>query len=202
MVGGGKPAVPKDVRVKLELLDERSFEGGMVYLRYRTQGVTRRRRMEIPKIVLDTETTEERIMSNTGSMRETRDVSEGRGRAVNSGAVGSADPAGDHVCHGRVGQGLRRSGDGRNVRHIGIGQWFRYLVGVLEIAGAVGVLIPRLSGLAALGLMCLMAGATVHQHLRSQREPVGSADRTGLVSALVAWGRWSRTRALAGRIGH
>jgi putative oxidoreductase len=34
---------------------------------------------------------------------------------------------------------------------IGIGQWFRYLVGVLEIAGTVGVLVPRLSGLAAPG---------------------------------------------------
>ena len=44
---------------------------------------------------------------------------------------------------------------------IGVGQWFRYGVGSLEIAGAVGVLIPRLSGLAALGLVCLMVGATV-----------------------------------------
>jgi putative oxidoreductase len=44
---------------------------------------------------------------------------------------------------------------------IGIGQWFRYLVGALEVAGAVGVLIPRLSGLAALGLVCLMVGATL-----------------------------------------
>jgi uncharacterized membrane protein len=43
---------------------------------------------------------------------------------------------------------------------IGIGQWFRYVVGALELAGAVGVLIPRLSGLAALGLIGLMAGAT------------------------------------------
>ena len=30
---------------------------------------------------------------------------------------------------------------------IGIGQWFRYVVGTLELAGAVGVLIPGLSGL-------------------------------------------------------
>ena len=37
VVGGGKPALPKDVRVKLELLDERSFGNGMVYLRYRTK---------------------------------------------------------------------------------------------------------------------------------------------------------------------
>jgi dihydrofolate reductase len=37
VVGGGKPALPKDVRAKLELVDERSFGNGMVYLRYRTE---------------------------------------------------------------------------------------------------------------------------------------------------------------------
>jgi len=37
VVGGGKPALPKGVRVKLELLDERSFGNGMVYLRYGTR---------------------------------------------------------------------------------------------------------------------------------------------------------------------
>src|SRR5215207_10080017 len=45
--------------------------------------------------------------------------------------------------------------------HIGVGQWFRYVVGVLEIAGAIGLLIPRLSGLAAAGLTGVMAGAVV-----------------------------------------
>ncbi len=35
LVGGGKRALPEDVRVKLELLDERRFGSGMVYLRYR-----------------------------------------------------------------------------------------------------------------------------------------------------------------------
>ena len=43
----------------------------------------------------------------------------------------------------------------------GIGQWFRYGVGALELAGAVGVMIPPLSGLAALGLVCQMVGATL-----------------------------------------
>ena len=37
MVGGGKRSVPNDVRVKLELLDERRFSSGMVYLYYRHQ---------------------------------------------------------------------------------------------------------------------------------------------------------------------
>jgi dihydrofolate reductase len=36
VVGGGKRSLPDNVRVKLELLDERRFGNGMVYLRYRT----------------------------------------------------------------------------------------------------------------------------------------------------------------------
>jgi dihydrofolate reductase len=36
VVGGGKQSLPSDVRVNLELLDERRFAGGMVHLRYRT----------------------------------------------------------------------------------------------------------------------------------------------------------------------
>jgi dihydrofolate reductase len=35
IVGGGKPALPDGVRIELELLDERRFKGGAVYLRYR-----------------------------------------------------------------------------------------------------------------------------------------------------------------------
>ena len=36
VVGGGKRSLPNDVRLKLELLDERRFGSGMVYLQYRT----------------------------------------------------------------------------------------------------------------------------------------------------------------------
>ena len=35
LVGGGKRALPDGVRLDLELLDERRFRGGFVYLRYR-----------------------------------------------------------------------------------------------------------------------------------------------------------------------
>ena len=42
---------------------------------------------------------------------------------------------------------------------IGIGQWFRYLVGCLELACAVLLLVPRASAWAAAMLACLMAGA-------------------------------------------
>jgi len=37
VVGGGNQSLPSNVRVKLELLDERRFGNGMVHLRYRTR---------------------------------------------------------------------------------------------------------------------------------------------------------------------
>src|SRR5262249_36983396 len=36
LVSGGKPALPSDTRAELELLDERRFSNGVMYLRYRT----------------------------------------------------------------------------------------------------------------------------------------------------------------------
>jgi dihydrofolate reductase len=37
LLGGGKPALPDKVRLGLELLDERRFGNGVVFLRYRTK---------------------------------------------------------------------------------------------------------------------------------------------------------------------
>ena len=37
VVGGGSRSLPDDVRLDLELLDERRFRNGVVYLRYRTR---------------------------------------------------------------------------------------------------------------------------------------------------------------------
>jgi dihydrofolate reductase len=37
IVGGGKPALPDNVRLELELLEERRFGNGAVYLHYRTK---------------------------------------------------------------------------------------------------------------------------------------------------------------------
>src|SRR5258707_11257439 len=46
---------------------------------------------------------------------------------------------------------------------IGLGQWFRYLTGSLEVLGAVLLLVPRLSGLGALLLVCvMMVAVTTH----------------------------------------
>jgi dihydrofolate reductase len=37
IVGGGKPALPDNVRLQLELLEERRFGSGVVFLRYRVR---------------------------------------------------------------------------------------------------------------------------------------------------------------------
>ena len=39
ILGGGKPALPTDTRIDLELLDERRFGNGVVLLRYRPLGL-------------------------------------------------------------------------------------------------------------------------------------------------------------------
>ncbi|MGH8868779.1 MAG: DoxX family protein [Actinomycetes bacterium] len=80
---------------------------------------------------------------------------------------------------------------------IGAGQWFRYLVGALEIAGALGLLVPRLCGLAALGLTGLMAGAILTNLAVLHESPLLPAAYL-LVAAFVAWPRRSQ---LASRIG-
>jgi riboflavin biosynthesis pyrimidine reductase len=41
VVGGGKHALPDNVRLQLDLLDERRFGNGVVYLRYGTHDVMR-----------------------------------------------------------------------------------------------------------------------------------------------------------------
>ena len=83
---------------------------------------------------------------------------------------------------------------------VGVGQWFRYVVGASEMAGAVGVLVPRLSGLAALGLACVMTGAVFTNLFVLGASPLLPVVLL-VVAVLVAWGRRARTRALLGNFG-
>lgn len=46
---------------------------------------------------------------------------------------------------------------------IGAGDWFRYFIGAVELAGGIGLMVPRLAGPAAAGLMALMIGAAYTQ---------------------------------------
>ena len=48
--------------------------------------------------------------------------------------------------------------------HVGIGQWFRYVTGAVEITGAVLILVPKAATFGAALLACTMAAA-VFTHL-------------------------------------
>lgn len=81
---------------------------------------------------------------------------------------------------------------------VGVGQWLRYVVGVLEIAGAIGLLVPRLCGLAALGLSLLLIGASLTNIVAlgaSPAIPIGYL----LLAAVVVWFRRASIRALVRR---
>jgi hypothetical protein len=70
------------------------------------------------------------------------------------------------------------------------------VTGVVEVGGAIGLLIPRLAGLAAIGLIGLMGGAILTQIL--VLEPAWSAMPAAfaVVFALIAWDRRAETRDL------
>jgi len=78
---------------------------------------------------------------------------------------------------------------------IGLGQWLRYLTGSLEVAGAILLLIPRTSGLAALMLAGVMACAVVTHVFIVGGSPLGATILL-VVTGLVAWGRRQRTMSL------
>lgn len=80
---------------------------------------------------------------------------------------------------------------------IGWGDWFRVLIGVLELAGAVALMIPILSGLAALAFTGLMTGAVIMTVAVYGDLALAVIPATvGILVAIVAWGRRHRTTQL------
>jgi putative oxidoreductase len=81
---------------------------------------------------------------------------------------------------------------------VGIGQWFRYLTGGLEVIGAVLLLLPTLAGLGALVLAAVMLGA-IATHLFV----VGGSPLMPLVLlavlGVIAFARRDRTARLLAR---
>ena len=53
---------------------------------------------------------------------------------------------------------------------VGLGQWFRYVTGILEVTGAAGILVPRFRRAAALLLATVMVGA-IFAHLTVLHSP-------------------------------
>ncbi|MBW8482113.1 DoxX family protein [Actinomadura parmotrematis] len=88
----------------------------------------------------------------------------------------------------------------RVIAEIGWGQWLRYVTGFFEAAGAIGLMVPRLAGAAATGLIALMIGAAVVQ-VTVLGSVAGAAFplALGVLFAVVAWRRRADTLALLRR---
>jgi putative oxidoreductase len=69
---------------------------------------------------------------------------------------------------------------------VGLGQWFRYFTGTLEVIGAVSLLVPKFSRWAALLLAVVMVGALV-AHLTVLHSPPGLAIALLVLAVLAAW---------------
>ena len=81
---------------------------------------------------------------------------------------------------------------------VGLGQWFRYLTGTLELVGAVAILIPTVAGLGAVLLGTIMVGAIFTHLLVLPGSPIPAAVLLAL-SALVAWAHRDQIMAIAAR---
>jgi len=82
---------------------------------------------------------------------------------------------------------------------IGIGQWFRYVTGTIEVASAILLLIPRLTPVGAALLVCTMAGAVL-SHLFL----IGGSPVAALVllcfAAIILWGRSETLKVWLGKL--
>ncbi|XVV07100.1 DoxX family protein [Actinosynnema sp. CA-248983] len=93
-------------------------------------------------------------------------------------------------------------GDGlvKKFDEIGFGQWLRYLTGTLEVAGALGLLIPRLCGLAALGLFGVMVGAVSTELFLLENGDARLPALLGVAALVIAVLRRDTIKAVLGQV--
>jgi putative oxidoreductase len=82
---------------------------------------------------------------------------------------------------------------------IGLGQWFRVVTGMVEIAGAVALLTPGLASIGALWLGGTMVGAVITHVFVLHTSPV-PAIVLGVLNALVVYLRRDEVAALLHRV--
>ncbi len=71
---------------------------------------------------------------------------------------------------------------------IGVGQWFRYVTGSIEVASAVALLVPSLAAFGALALVPTMVGA-IATHLFVVGGSAAPATVLLIASVAIAWAR-------------
>jgi putative oxidoreductase len=84
-------------------------------------------------------------------------------------------------------------------QQIGIGQWFRVLTGVVEVTGAIALLVPGLASIGALWLGATMVGGVATHLFILHTNPV-PAIVLGLLNAVVVYLRRDELVALLNRV--
>lgn len=79
---------------------------------------------------------------------------------------------------------------------IGVGQWFRYVTGLIEVGGAVLLWLPGLQAIGAAALVVTMVGAVI-AHFAILGPSAVPALILGVIAAIVLW--LHRGQAFAGR---
>ena len=99
--------------------------------------------------------------------------------------------------------GLAALSGGAEVRQtfedIGAGQWLRVVTGILEIGLAIGMLVPRMTGPAAVGLTAVMVGAVTAELFLVDGGNAVPAAVFMLLAAGIAWMRRDQIDALVHR---
>jgi uncharacterized membrane protein YphA (DoxX/SURF4 family) len=83
---------------------------------------------------------------------------------------------------------------------MGLGTTGMYVIGALEVAGAIAMFVPRLTGLAATCFVALMVGAVIATFAVGAGAMVALPATLGVVAAVVAWGRRDSTRRLIAQL--
>ena len=74
---------------------------------------------------------------------------------------------------------------------IGVGQWFRYLTGVIEVGAALALFVPSVAAFAAAALAATMVGA-IATHLFIVGGSVAIPVLLLAATSFIAWTRWTQ----------
>lgn len=83
---------------------------------------------------------------------------------------------------------------------MGLGMPGMYVIGALELAGAIAMFVPALTGLAAACFVALMIGAVILTWMIGGGALVAIPATVLVVAAVVAWGRRGSTTRLIARV--
>lgn len=83
---------------------------------------------------------------------------------------------------------------------MGLGTTGMYVIGALELAGAIAMFVPRLTGLAATCFVALMIGGVICTLAIEGGAMAAVPATVGVVAAVVAWGRRDSTRLLIAQL--